>query len=292
MNTSPQSTNKPAIKSGSFIIGGNLPVHRLGFGAMRLTGPGIWGESKNRKEAIAVLHRAIELGINFIDTADSYGPEVSEKIIAEALYPYPSDLVIATKGGLVRPGPSEWVPNGNPKHLRAACEESLKRLKLSRIDLYQLHTLDPKYTLEDQIGVLIELQQEGKIRHIGLSNVSVSEIEAVRRMVSVVSVQNRYNLLERSSEKVLEYCTRENIAFIPWFPLAIGNLAKPNSFLSDLATRLHAKPAQIALAWLLKKSPVMLPIPGTSSVQHLEENTAASLIQMDDTMMQDLEKNH
>jgi aryl-alcohol dehydrogenase-like predicted oxidoreductase len=256
---------------------------------MRLTGRGIWGEPSNHDEAIAVLHRVVELGINLIDTADSYGPEVSEKLIAEALYPYPDDLVIATKGGLVRPGPNQWVEKGDPKHLRSACEGSLTRLKLQRIDLYQLHRIDSKFPLEDQIGALVELQQEGKIRHIGLSEVSVDQIKAVQRLVSVASVQNKYNLVERNSESVLEYCTRENIAFIPWFPLATGNLATSGGVLARLSQTLGAKPAQIALAWLLKKSPVMIPIPGTSSVKHLEENTAAALLELDAATMKELD---
>lgn len=280
---------KPAIKSGTYKIGGDLTVYRLGFGAMRLTGPGIWGEPQNHDEAIAVLHRVLELGINFIDTADSYGPEVSEKLIAEALYPYPKDLVIATKGGLVRPGPDQWDLNGDPKHLRSACEGSLRRLKLDRIDLYQLHRIDPKFPLEDQIGVLVDLQREGKIRHIGLSEVSVNEIKKVRTMTPIASVQNKYNLIERDAEKVLEYCTREKIAFIPWFPLATGNLAKSGAVLDRLSKKLGVKPSQIALAWLLKKSPIMLPIPGTSSVKHLDENTSATLLSLDDSMMKELD---
>lgn len=287
--TTTTDKQKPAVKSGTYAIGGDLTVHRLGFGAMRLTGSGVWGEPSNHDEAIAVLHRVVELGINLIDTADSYGPEVSEKLIAEALYPYSDDLVIATKGGLVRPGPDQWLEKGDPKHLRSACEESLRRLRLERIDLYQLHRIDPKVPLEDQIGVLKELQQEGKIRHIGLSEVSVDQIKAVQRMISVVSVQNKYNLVERNSEKVLAYCTRENIAFIPWFPLATGNLAKPGDVLARVSEKLRAQPAQIALAWLLKKSPVILPIPGTSSVKHLEENTAAAFLKLDDAIMKELD---
>lgn len=284
--------NKPALKSGTFNLGSDLLVHRLGFGAMRVTGPGIWGEPNNHKEAIDVLKRVIALGINLIDTADSYGPFVSEQLIAETLYPYPHDLVIATKGGLERPGPNQWVENGDPKHLRAACEGSLKRLKLQQIDLYQLHRIDAKFPLEEQVGVLSELQKAGKIRHIGLSEVSIEQIEAVRRIVPIVSVQNKYNLVERGSEQVLEYCTRENIAFIPWFPLATGDLAKPGSVLAQIAGKLSAKPAQVALAWLLNKSPVMLPIPGTSSVKHLEENTAAALLELDEAMMRELDHIH
>lgn len=281
---------KPARESGTFKLGGDLTVYRLGFGAMRVTGPGIWGEPQDHNEAIAVLKRTLELGINFIDTADSYGPEVSERLIAEALYPYPSDLVIATKGGLLRPGPDQWVENGDPKRLRKACEDSLKRLKLDRIDLYQLHRIDAKFPLEDQIGVFKDLQQEGKIRHIGLSEVNVEQIKKVQSMVKVASVQNKYNLIERDSESVLEFCTKENIAFIPWFPLATGNLAKPGKVLDRIAKKFNAQPAQIALAWLLKKSPVMLPIPGTSSVKHLDENTAGALLKLDDAAMQELDK--
>ena len=283
-------TNQPAARSGVFAIGGDLPVHRLGFGAMRLTGKGIWGEPSDPQECIAVLRRAVELGITLIDTADSYGPNVSERFIAEALHPYPNDLVIATKAGFQRPGPSKWVEDGRPEHLRAACEGSLRRLKLERIDLFQLHRIDPKVALQDQIGALLDLQRECKIGHIGLSEVTVGEIEAVRRMTPVASVQNRYNLADRNSEDVLDYCTRENIAFIPWFPLATGDLAKWGSPLARAAAKLDAQPAQVALAWLLRKSPVMLPIPGTSNVKHLEENTAAALLDVDDSIMGQLER--
>ncbi|MDB5171774.1 MAG: Pyridoxine 4-dehydrogenase [Phycisphaerales bacterium] len=265
-------------------------MHRLGFGTMRLTGPGIWGEPADHDEAIAVLRRAVELGINLIDTADSYGPEVAERLIAEALYPYPPGLVIATKAGLQRPGPDKWVEDGRPEHLRAACEGSLRRLRLQRIDLFQLHRIDPKVPMEDQIGALLTLQREGKIRHIGLSEVKVDQIEAVRRLTPVVSVQNRYNLVDRTSEDVLNYCTRENLGFIPWFPLAVGDLAKPGGPLAPIAQRLKVLPSQVAIAWLLKKSPVMLPIPGTSKVKHLEENTAAALIELDDATMEQLER--
>ena len=287
--TGTQNSAKPAIHSGTFNIGGDLPVHRLGFGSMRLTGRGVWGKPVDYQEAISVLHRVLDLGITLIDTADSYGPEISERLIAEALYPYPQNLVIATKGGLVRPGPDQWIINGDPQHLRAACEGSLNRLKLDRIDLYQLHRIDSQIPLEDQIGVLIDLQQEGKIRHIGLSEVSVNQIEAVRRMTPIVSVQNKYNLMERSSERVLEYCAQEHIAFIPWYPLATGNLSRQDGVLTRLADKFHALPAQIALAWLLKKSPVLLPIPGTSSVKHLEENTRAALLELDDSAMKELD---
>jgi pyridoxine 4-dehydrogenase len=257
---------------------------------MQLTGPGVWGEPANHSEAIAVLKRAVELGINLIDTADSYGPEVAERLIAEALHPYPPGLLIATKAGFQRPGPSRWVEDGRPEHLRSAVDGSLRRLRLSRIDLLQLHRIDPKVAMEDQIGALVDLQRQGKIRHIGLSEVSVNQIKAVRRITTIVSVQNRYNLVDRNSEDVLEYCTRENIGFIPWFPLATGELAKHDGPLTRAAKRLKAQPAQVALAWLLRKSPVMLPIPGTSKVEHLEENTAAALIKLDDSTTEELER--
>jgi aryl-alcohol dehydrogenase-like predicted oxidoreductase len=285
-----QSDQAPAAASGTFTIGGDLPVHRLGFGSMQLTGPGVWGEPADQAEAIRTLRRAVELGVNLIDTADSYGPYVAEQLIAEALAPYPPGLVIATKAGLQRPGPNNWVPDGRPEHLREACEGSLRRLRLERIDLYQLHRIDDKVPLEDQIGTLLDLQHEGKIRHIGLSEVSVDQIVAVRRMTPVATVQNRYNLVDRGSEDVLEYATREKIGFIPWFPLATGKLAKPGSVLDRIATQLGATPAQVALAWLLKKSPVMLPIPGTSKVKHLEENVAAALLEIDDTLEDSLSR--
>jgi pyridoxine 4-dehydrogenase len=275
--------------SSTFVIGGDLTVNRLGFGTMRLTGAGIWGEPANRAEALAVLHRALELGINLLDTADSYGPEVAERLIAEALYPYPKDLVIATKAGFQRPGPDRWVEDGRPEHLREAVAGSLKRLRLERIDLLQLHRIDPKVPLADQIETLVELQHEGKIKHIGLSEVSVEQIEAVREITTIVSVQNRYNLIDRSSEPVLEYCTDENLAFIPWFPLATGSLAKPGGPLARAAERLKATPAQVAIAWLLQKSPVMLPIPGTSTVKHLEENVAGERLELDAATMDSLE---
>jgi len=275
--------------SSTFTIGGDLTVNRLGFGTMRLTGAGIWGEPANRAEALAVLHRALELGINLLDTADSYGPEVAERLIAEALYPYPKGLVIATKAGFQRPGPDRWVEDGRPQHLREAVAGSLKRLRLERIDLLQLHRIDPKVPLEDQIETLVDLQGEGKIKHIGLSEVSVDQIEAVRKITTIVSVQNRYNLIDRSSESVLEYCTDENLAFIPWFPLATGSLAKPGGPLARAAERLKATPAQVAIAWLLQKSPVMLPIPGTSTVKHLEENVAGEQLELDAATMDSLE---
>jgi pyridoxine 4-dehydrogenase len=279
---------KPAERSGTFAIRGDIRVHRLGYGAMQLTGPGVWGEPADRAQAIAVLRRAVELGINLIDTADSYGPYVSEELIREALHPYPKGLVLATKAGLARTGPSRWVPLGRPEYLRQECEMSLRRLGVERIDLFQLHRIDPKVPAEDQFGALRDLQNEGKIRHVGLSEVNVAEIEAARRIVPIATVQNQYNLAYRHSEDVLDYCTSENMGFIPWFPLATGDLAKPDGALARIAKRLGAKPAQVALAWLLKKAPVMLPIPGTSKVNHLEENAAAALLDLDDSMMEEL----
>src|SRR5947209_4215004 len=279
-----------AALAGTIDIGGDLTVNRFGFGAMRLTGEGIWGEPADPAECKRVLRRALDLGINLIDTADSYGPAVSERLIAEALRPYPPELVIATKGGLERPGPDQWTPNARPEHLRAACDGSLRRLKLERIELYQLHRIDPAVAFEDQLGTLQDLQQQGKIRHIGLSEVSVADIERARTLVRIVSVQNRYNLVERGAERVLEYCEREGIAFIPWFPLFAGDLAKPRGPVARVAKRLHATPSQVALAWLLKRSPVMLPIPGTSSVRHLEENVAAALLELGDRDFQELDR--
>jgi pyridoxine 4-dehydrogenase len=277
-----------ALKSGEFTIGKDLPVVRLGFGSMRLTGKGIWGEPEDRPEAIRVLRRAVELGVNFIDTADSYGPEVSEKLIEEALHPYPSGLVIATKGGFERPGPDKWVENGRPEHLIAACEGSLRRLRLGHIDLYQLHRIDPKVPAEDQLGALKKLQMEGKIRHIGLSEVNVQQLRHAQTVVEVVSVQNRYNLADRGSENVLEYCEEQNIGFIPWFPLAAGRLTRPDSSLARVATELNATLSQVALAWLLQRSPVMLPIPGTSRVRHLEENVEAAGLKLSDAQLRAL----
>lgn len=270
----------PVARSGSFTLGSDLVVYRLGFGAMQLPGPGVWGPPRDHAEALRVLRRVVDLGINFIDTADSYGPNVSEELIAEALHPYPSHLVIATKGGLVRPGPGLWQSNGRPEHLRQACEGSLKRLKLECIDLYQLHRIDPEVPVEDQIGTLLDLQRAGKIRYIGLSEVSIPDIVRVREMTDIISVQNRYNLVDRRSEEVLDYCEREGIGFIPWRPLAIGNLADEGGLLVQVAKRLNATPVQVALAWLLKRSPVMLPIPGTSRVGHLEENVEAAGLEL------------
>jgi pyridoxine 4-dehydrogenase len=285
-----QTDLQPATRSGTFAIGGDLLVRRLGFGAMRLTGPGVWGEPADRTQAITVLRRAIELGINLIDTADSYGPYVSEELIREALHPYPAGLVIATKAGLARTGPGDWTPLGRPEYLRQECEMSLRRLGVERIDLFQLHRIDPKVSADDQFGLLRDLQSEGKVRHVGLSEVNVTEIEAARRIVPIATVQNEYNLVYRRSEDVLDYCTGENIGFIPFFPLATGDLAKSGGPLTRAAARINAQPAQVALAWLLRKSPVMLPIPGTSKVKHLEENTAAALLELDDSIMEELER--
>jgi pyridoxine 4-dehydrogenase len=272
-----------AAASGTFALGGDLAVHRLGYGAMQITGPGIWGEPADRAEAIRVLRRAVELGVTFIDTADSYGPAVSEDLIREALHPYPADLVIATKGGFTRSGPGEWHVVGRPEYLRQCVEMSLRRLAVDRIDLYQLHRIDPTVALEDQIGALTELQQAGKIRHLGLSQVTVAQIQEVSALAEVVSVQNLYNLTRRSAEPVLEYCAANDIAFIPWYPIATGQLARPGGPL-DAAAKAHgATPAQLALAWLIRRSPVVLPIPGTSKVDHLEENMQAAKVVLTDT---------
>ncbi|HUL50018.1 MAG TPA: aldo/keto reductase [Gemmatimonadales bacterium] len=267
---------------------GDHVVRRLGFGAMRLTGSGVWGEPPDRAAAIAVLRRAVELGIDLIDTADSYGPEVSERIIAEALHPYPPGLVIATKAGFDRPGPGRWVTNGNPAHLIAACEGSLKRLKLERIELFQLHRIDQNVPLDDQLGALARLQAEGKIRFVGLSEVTVGDIERVRRTLPIISVQNLYNVANRSAEPVLRYCEHEGLGFLPWYPLNTGKLARAQGALERIAARHNASSAQIALAWLLRRSPVMLPIPGTSSVKHLEENVAARTLQLSDAEFKEL----
>jgi pyridoxine 4-dehydrogenase len=280
----------PAAKSGQFRIGGDLTINRLGYGSMRLTGKGIWGPPKDRNEAIRVLRRAVELGINFIDTADSYGPAVAEEIIAEALYPYPAGLVIATKAGFDRPGPDKWVTNGRPEHLRAACEGSLKRLRLDRIELFQLHRIDPKVPADDQLGALQNLQSEGKINHIGLSEVSVKEIEHARTIVPIVSVQNRYSVVDRTADDVVEYCESAGLGFIPWFPLAAGDVSKKGNELERAAAKLKITPSQLALAWLLHRSPVMLPIPGTSRVEHLEENVAAAAVKLDDATLKGLAK--
>jgi len=271
-------------------LGGDLVVRRMGFGAMRLTGQGIWGDPPDRANAQRVLRRAAELGVNLIDTADSYGPEVSEKIIAEALHPYPVGLVIATKGGLTRSGPGQWHRNGRPAHLRSACEGSLRRLRLDRIDIYQLHAVDPAVPMEDSLGELIKLQAEGKIRHLGLSNVSVEQLKRARALVKIVSVQNRYNLGDRASEDVLQVCERDGLGFLPWYPVGAGDLARPGGALDQVAKTHAVTPAQVALAWLLLHSPVLLPIPGTSSVTHLEENVAAAALTLDDPEMISLQR--
>ncbi|MEU5026580.1 aldo/keto reductase [Streptomyces milbemycinicus] len=283
-----QEASRPADAAGTFQLGGDLPVNRLGYGAMQLTGPGVWGPPKDPEEAVRVLRRAVELGVNFIDTADSYGPFVSEQLIHKALHPYPAGLVIATKGGLSRAGPDDWRPLGRPEYLRQQTELSLRHLGLERIDLYQLHRIDPKVPLGDQLGELRLLQQEGKIRHIGISEVTVTQIQEARTIVDIVSVQNLYNLASRDAEDVLDYAERENLGFIPWFPMATGELARPGGPLDTLAKTYGASPSQLALAWLLRRSPVALPIPGTSSVSHVEENIRAAQITLSDTEFQAL----
>jgi pyridoxine 4-dehydrogenase len=279
------ATADPAAAAGTLTIGGDLIVNRMGFGAMRLTGDGIWGEPKDPAQARQVLRRAVELGVNFIDTADAYGPNVDEDLIAAALYPYPRGLVIATKGGHTRPGPGQWVPDGRPQHLRAACEGSLKRLKLERIDLYQFHWIDPKVPLEDSIGELARLRKEGKIRHVGVSNFKVDELARAQRIVPIVSVQNRYNASDRTSQPVLDACTRQKLAFIPWAPIASGSASKlekenDGKGLEAVAQARSVSVFQVAIAWLLAQSPAMLPIPGTSSVEHLQENIAAAALRL------------
>lgn len=274
-------TTISAAASGTFLLGGDISINRLGFGAMRITGKGIWGAPDNHDEAIRVLRRLPELGINFIDTADSYGPYISEDLIREALHPY-GDILVATKGGLTRHGPDIWRPVGHPDYLRQCVLMSIRRLGVERIDLWQLHRIDSKTDREAQFRVIARMQQEGLIRHVGLSEVSVEEIEAARKHFPVVSVQNLYNLVERGSEAVLDYCEKENIGFIPWFPLAAGSLANEGGVLDGIAKKLGATPSQVALAWVLKRSPVMLPIPGTGKVKHLEENTAAAHLTLSD----------
>ena len=269
-----------AAASGTFSLGGDLPVNRLGYGAMRITGNGIWGEPKDPAVAKAVLRKCVDLGVNFIDTADSYGPEVSERLIGEALHPYPDGMVIATKGGLTRQGPNKWLPVGRPEYLRQQVEMSLRRLKVDRIDLYQLHRIDPKVPVAESLGALADLQKQGKIRHIGLSEVSVKEIEEAGKTAKIVSIQNEYNIGNRKSEEALKYCAANGIGFIPWFPVAAGKLAAPGGVLAESAKRHEATVAQLALAWLLHHSPVLLPIPGTSSVAHLEENVEAADLEL------------
>ena len=269
-----------AADAGTFAIGGDLTVNRMGYGAMRITGEGVWGPPEDEDRARGVLGRTRDLGVNFIDTADSYGPEVSERLIGEALDPSGGELVVGTKAGMLRDGPGQWRPNGRPEHLREACEGSLKRLGVERIDLYQLHAVDSDVPYEESVGAMAELRSEGKVRHVGISNVSVDQLAAARRIVPVVTVQNRYSLTDRASEDVLEACEQEGIGFIPWFPLAAGSITRPGGPLDQVAEEHDATQAQIALAWLLKRSEVMLPIPGTSSAEHLEENVAAAGIEL------------
>lgn len=275
-----------ATQAGTVTLGNEISAHRLGYGAMRLTGPGIWGPPKDRKSALAVLRRAVELGVNFIDTADSYGPHVSEELIAEALHPYPSDLVIATKGGWERPGPNQWTHNATPDHLRKAVEGSLKRLRLDRIDVYQLHAPDNVVSFDVSVEALAELKREGKIRMVALSNVTQEHIERARRIVPIASVQNRYSFADREWDYVVDYCERNGIVFIPWFPLGAGRIA--GEVLNQVAQAHHASPTQVALAWLLRRSSVMLPIPGTSSIEHLEQNVAAASLRLKDEEYEEL----
>lgn len=284
-------SSRAMADSDTFLLGGDLEVDRLGFGAMRITGAGIWGEPADPAGCRALLRRIVQSGVNLIDTADSYGPDVSEHLIAEALRPYPDDLVIATKGGLERPGPNHWVPNCRPGRLRLCCEASLKRLRLDRIDLYQLHTVDPKVPIEDSIGALAELQEEGKIRHIGVSNVGLEDLERAQQIVPVVSVQNRYNVVDRASEDVLRECAQQQLAFFPWAPIASGNdLARHGRAVEESARRHGATTRQVAVAWLLAHSPVILPIPGTSSIPHFEENLEAAQLELEDDDLQALDE--
>jgi pyridoxine 4-dehydrogenase len=266
----------------TFPLGGDLEVSRLGFGAMRITGPGIWGEPEDPAAARTLLRHVVDSGVNLIDTADSYGPAVSENLIAEALHPYAENMVIATKGGFERSGPGRWEPAGRPERLKRCCEESLRRLQLERIDLYQLHTVDPRVPVEDSVGALAELQEEGKIRHIGVSNVSGEQLDRARSVAEIVSVQNRYNLSDRRSQEVLDACERDGLAFLPWHPLATGELARRDGSVEEVAQAHGATPAQVALAWLLQRSPVMLPIPGTSSIAHFDENVEARELELSD----------
>jgi pyridoxine 4-dehydrogenase len=282
-----EPTTQPAAAAGTTRIG-DLTVNRMAFGAMRITGPGVIGEPDDRENALAVLRRAVELGVNFIDTADSYGPEVNENQIAQALHPYPEGLVIATKGGLLHERRGEWRQDGRPENLRASCEGSLKRLRLERIDLYQLHSVDPQVPLEESLGALVELQREGKIRHIGVSNVQPRQLARAQQVATVVSVQNRYNVADRPSESVLDACERDGIAFLPWFPLGFGELAHARGRLREVAFAHSGTPAQIALAWLLRRSPVMVPIPGASTLEHLEENVAAAAVELTDAEFDEL----
>jgi len=274
------TTSAQTTHTDVFSIGGDLPVHRLGYGAMQLTGPGVWGEPADRQNAVEVVKAAIELGVDFIDTADAYGPDVSEQIIADGAHPYPAGLVIATKAGNTRTGPGEWIPVGRPAYLKQQVELSLRKLKLDRIDLMQLHRIDPEVPVEDQVGAFAELKEQGKVRHIGLSEVSVDEIKKAQAVTEIASVQNLYNLTNRQSQAVLDFCTEQGIAFIPWFPIATGDLAKPDSPVADIAKELDATPSQVALAWLLAISPVVLPIPGTKSIEHLKDNLGAADVRL------------
>ena len=278
-----------AAEAGTIDLGGDLTVNRLGYGAMRITGPGIWGEPKDPDEARRVLRRTIDLGVNFIDTADSYGPEVSERFIGETLYPYPKDLVIATKGGLTRQGPDQWAPVARPEYLRQQLEMSLRRLRLERIDLYQLHRIDPRVPADESIGALADFQKMGKIRYIGLSEVTPAEIERAQKIVDIVTVQNRYNLTDRQHEPVLKWCEQHGVGFIPWFPVGAGRLAQPGGPLDEAARRHGVTVAQLSISWLLHRSPVILPIPGTSSVAHLEENLKSAAIALSDTELKEIE---
>jgi pyridoxine 4-dehydrogenase len=280
---------QPAKASGEFSIGGKLPVTRLGYGTMQLTGPGVWGDPKDPEEAVRVLRRAVDLGVNFLDTADAYGPVVAEALIKKALHPYPADLVIATKAGFTRQGPGAWTPVGRPEYLRQQAEMSLRHLGLEQIPLLQLHRIDPKVPLEDQVGEFAKLRQEGKVGFIGLSEVSVDQLRAAQAITPIATVQNLYNLANRGAEELLDYSAASSIGFIPWFPLATGELAKPGGPLAELAAKRGASPSQLALAWLLRRSPVMLPIPGTSSVSHVEDNVAAAGITLSDREYASLE---
>jgi aryl-alcohol dehydrogenase-like predicted oxidoreductase len=284
------TTAQPAQAAGTFQLGGDLTINRMGYGTMQLPGPGVWGDPKDPDQAVRVLRRAVELGVNFFDTADSYGPVVAEQLLKTALHPYADDLVIATKAGLSRQGPGKWWPIGRPEYLRQQAEMSLRNLGLDRIDLFQLHRIDPKVPLEEQVGTLKELQDEGKIRHIGLSEVSVGEVQAAQKVASIVSVQNLYNLANRTAEELLDYSAQNEIGFIPWFPLATGALAAGDGPLATLAKEHDASPSQLALAWLLRRSPVMLPIPGTSSVAHLEDNVRAAELELSDAEFDTLTK--
>ena len=283
---------RPVERSGTFSLGGDRPVHRLGFGAMQITGPGVWGEPADRAGCVAVVRRAVELGVDLIDTADSYGPEVSESILFEALHPYPDGLVIATKAGLTRQGPGQWLPVGRPEYLRQQCEMSLRRLGLERIDLFQLHRIDAKVPADEQFGLLAELVSEGKVRHVGLSQVTVDELEAARAVVPIVSVQNLFNLTNNSSADVLAHCQAHGIGFIPWFPVASGALTGPDTPMGSVVAETGATPTQVALAWLLHHSPVLLPIPGTKSVAHAEENCEAATLQLTEAQVAALDAVH